>query len=173
MDIDEVRKEYEARIAELNNRISELEAEIEIYNIDNKTLREERDRFYDEVIRGQEILKSIQKLVDIYLHNELIIPKIEFERKFNNATIKSPCLNDILSSREAMLDIYIENFDLRVATKYCLRRVGVYTVRDLLGKFKNRDELLGIHSLSIKRADEIIQVLAENGVDVTQYEAGE
>lgn len=173
MEIDELKKGYETKIAELNYRITELEALIERCNLENKTLREDRDRYHEKVRRGREILTSISKLVDIYLHDELIVPKIEFERKINKTTIKSNYLDDVLSKQEAILSCYLEDFDLSVRAENCLNRAGVITVRDLLEKFKNRNELYRIRNLGDRCRNEIIEVLAKNGVDVTQYKEGE
>lgn len=173
MDIIELKREYEARIADLNNRISDLESLLERYNHENKTLREDRDRYRKKVRRGREILTGIQKLGDIYLHDELILPKIEFERKINNTTIKSNLLNDVLPKQEATLSFYLEDLDFGVGVANRLKRAGVNTVRELLEKFKNKNELCSNRYLGSRCGDEIIKVLAEKGVDVTQYMDGE
>lgn len=173
MEIDELKKGYEARIAELNDRITELEKKIEIYRLDNEELKNQRNRLYEKVTRGRAVLINIEKLVDIYRHDELIVPKIEFERKINDTTIKSIYLNNVLSLKEGILDCYIADFSLSVRTECCLRRAGVYTVRELLEKFKNKNELCSNRYLGSRCGDEIIKVLAEKGVDVTQYMDGE
>jgi len=173
MEIDELKKGYEARIAELNDRITELEKKIEIYRLDNEELKNQRNRLYEKVTRGRAVLINIEKLVDIYRHDELIVPKIEFERKINDTTIKSIYLNNVLSLKEGILDCYIADLSLSVRTECCLRRAGVYTVRELLEKFKNKNELCSNRYLGSRCGDEIIKVLAEKGVDVTQYMDGE
>ena len=173
MEIDELKKGYEARIAELNDRITELEKKIEIYRLDNEELKNQRNRLYEKVTRGRAVLINIEKLVDIYRHDELIVPKIEFERKINDTTIKSIYLNNVLSLKEGILDCYIADLSLSVRTENCLRRAGVYTVRELLEKFKNKNELCSNRYLGSRCGDEIIKVLAEKGVDVTQYMDGE
>ena len=71
------------------------------------------------------------------------------------------------------MDCYIADLSLSVRTECCLRRAGVYTVRELLEKFKNKNELCSNRYLGSRCGDEIIKVLAEKGVDVTQYMDGE
>lgn len=173
MEIDELKKGYEARIAELNDRITELEKKIEIYRLDNEELKNQRSRLYEKVKRGRTVLINIGKLVDIYKHNDLIVPEIEFERKINDTTIKSIYLNNVLSLKEGILDCYIADLSLSVRAECCLQRAGVYTVRDLLENYKDRNALYRIRNLGSRCRDEIIKVLAEKGVDVTQYKDGE
>lgn len=173
MEIDDLKKGYEARIAELNDRITELEKKIEIYRLDNEELKNQRSRLYEKVKRGRAVLINIGKLVDIYKHNDLIVPEIEFERKINDTTIKSIYLNNVLSLKEGILDCYIADLSLSVRAECCLQRAGVYTVRDLLENYKDKNALYRIRNLGSRCRDEIIKVLAEKGVDVTQYKDGE
>ena len=65
------------------------------------------------------------------------------------------------SSKEKVLDMTIEELDLSVRSFNCLKRAGINTVEDLIGK--TEEDMMKVRNLGRKSLDEVIAKLASFG----------
>ncbi len=65
------------------------------------------------------------------------------------------------SSKEKVLEMTIEELDLSVRSFNCLKRAGINTVEDLIGK--SEEEMMKVRNLGRKSLEEVMQKLASLG----------
>ena len=68
------------------------------------------------------------------------------------------------SGKEKALEMTIEELDLSVRSFNCLKRAGINTVEDLIGK--SEDDMMKVRNLGRKSLDEVIAKLASLGLDL-------
>ena len=66
------------------------------------------------------------------------------------------------------IDMTIEELDLSVRSFNCLKRAGINTVRDLIGK--TEDEMMKVRNLGRKSLEEVINKLSTLGFDFNKEE---
>ena len=150
MSIDNVKKEYEEKIAELNNKILELEEEKLKLKRQNSILNDTKDMLYSKIMRLEDTAEAVSKLITIYKYDDLIIPDIPFTRKYNNATISSEKVDDVLPSDQLILMQDIKKLNIRSLSRNafsCLLRTRALTVKDLLEIYKTKEDLLSIPNI--------------------------
>ena len=70
--------------------------------------------------------------------------------------------------REKALEMTIEELDLSVRSFNCLKRAGINTVGDLIGK--SEDEMMKVRNLGRKSLEEVINKLAMMGLHLADEE---
>ena len=65
------------------------------------------------------------------------------------------------SSKEKVLEMTIEELDLSVRSFNCLKRAGINTVEDLIGK--SEEEMMKVRNLGRKSLEEVMQKLSSLG----------
>lgn len=68
------------------------------------------------------------------------------------------------SGKEKVLEMTIEELDLSVRSFNCLKRAGINTVEDLIGK--SEDDMMKVRNLGRKSLDEVVAKLASLGYDL-------
>jgi len=68
------------------------------------------------------------------------------------------------SGEEKVLEMTIEELDLSVRSFNCLKRAGINTVKDLIGK--SEDDMMKVRNLGKKSLDEVINKLHSFGLDL-------
>ena len=68
------------------------------------------------------------------------------------------------SGKEKALEMTIEELDLSVRSFNCLKRAGINTVEDLIGK--SEDDMMKVRNLGRKSLDEVVAKLASLGYDL-------
>ena len=68
------------------------------------------------------------------------------------------------NSKEKVLEMTIEEFDLSVRSFNCLKRAGINTVDDLISK--SEDDMMKVRNLGRKSLDEVVQKLNSLGYDL-------
>jgi DNA-directed RNA polymerase subunit alpha len=69
-----------------------------------------------------------------------------------------------MSKREKILELNIEDLDLSVRSFNCLKRAGINTVEDLLGK--SEDDMMKVRNLGRKSMEEVQQKLLSMGLSL-------
>ncbi len=72
------------------------------------------------------------------------------------------------SSKEKVLEMTIEELDLSVRSFNCLKRAGINTVEDLIGK--SEEEMMKVRNLGRKSLEEVMQKLASLGFSLHSEE---
>jgi DNA-directed RNA polymerase subunit alpha len=67
-----------------------------------------------------------------------------------------------------ILEMTIEELDLSVRSFNCLKRAGINTVEDLIGK--SEDDMMKVRNLGKKSLDEVVAKLASLGYDLRRDE---
>ena len=70
--------------------------------------------------------------------------------------------------KEKVLEMTIEELDLSVRSFNCLKRAGINTVGDLIGK--SEDDMMKVRNLGRKSLDEVIGKLASLGFKLSKEE---
>lgn len=73
------------------------------------------------------------------------------------------------SGEEKVLEMTIEELDLSVRSFNCLKRAGINTVKDLIGK--SEDDMMKVRNLGRKSLEEVINKLATLGFTLAKDEA--
>ena len=68
------------------------------------------------------------------------------------------------NGKEKVLEMTIEELDLSVRSFNCLKRAGINTVEDLIGK--SEDDMMKVRNLGRKSLDEVVSKLASLGYDL-------
>ncbi len=68
------------------------------------------------------------------------------------------------NGKEKVLEMTIEELDLSVRSFNCLKRAGINTVEDLIGK--SEDDMMKVRNLGRKSLDEVVAKLASLGYDL-------
>ena len=68
------------------------------------------------------------------------------------------------NGKEKVLEMTIEELDLSVRSFNCLKRAGIITVEDLIGK--SEDDMMKVRNLGRKSLDEVVAKLASLGYDL-------
>lgn len=68
------------------------------------------------------------------------------------------------NGKEKVLEMTIEELDLSVRSFNCLKRAGINTVEDLIGK--SEDDMMKVRNLGKKSLDEVVSKLASLGYDL-------
>ena len=68
------------------------------------------------------------------------------------------------NGKEKVLEMTIEELDLSVRSFNCLKRAGINTVEDLIGK--SEDDMMKVRNLGRKSLDEVVATLASLGYDL-------
>ena len=68
------------------------------------------------------------------------------------------------NGKEKVLEMTIEELDLPVRSFNCLKRAGINTVEDLIGK--SEDDMMKVRNLGRKSLDEVVSKLASLGYDL-------
>ena len=68
------------------------------------------------------------------------------------------------NGKEKVLEMTIEELDLSVRSFNCLKRAGINTVEDLIGK--SEDDMMKVRNLGRKSLDEVVEKLASLGYDL-------
>ncbi len=68
------------------------------------------------------------------------------------------------NGKEKVLEMTIEELDLSVRSFNCLKRAGINTVEDLIGK--SEDDMMKVRNLGKKSLDEVVAKLASLGYDL-------
>ena len=71
-------------------------------------------------------------------------------------------------SKEKVLEMTIEELDLSVRSFNCLKRAGINTVEDLIGK--SEEDMMKVRNLGRKSLDEVVAKLASLGFGLSQEE---
>ena len=72
------------------------------------------------------------------------------------------------NSKEKVLEMTIEEFDLSVRSFKCLKRAGINTVEDLISR--SEDDMMKVRNLGRKSLDEVVGKLAQLGLSLRQDE---
>ena len=72
------------------------------------------------------------------------------------------------NGKEKVLEMTIEELDLSVRSFNCLKRAGINTVEDLIGK--SEDDMMKVRNLGKKSLDEVVAKLASLGYDLRRDE---
>ncbi len=72
------------------------------------------------------------------------------------------------NGKERVLEMTIEELDLSVRSFNCLKRAGINTVEDLIGK--TEEEMMKVRNLGRKSLDEVVAKLASLGFTLSQEE---
>jgi DNA-directed RNA polymerase subunit alpha len=72
------------------------------------------------------------------------------------------------NGKERVLEMTIEELDLSVRSFNCLKRAGINTVEDLIGK--TEEEMMKVRNLGCKSLDEVVAKLASLGFTLSQEE---
>ena len=72
------------------------------------------------------------------------------------------------NGKERVLEMTIEELDLSVRSFNCLKRAGINTVEDLIGK--TEEEMMKVRNLGRKSLDEVVAKLASLGLTLSQEE---
>ena len=72
------------------------------------------------------------------------------------------------SGKEKVLEMTIEELDLSVRSFNCLKRAGINTVEDLIGK--SEDDMMKVRNLGKKSLDEVVAKLTSLGYDLRRDE---
>lgn len=72
------------------------------------------------------------------------------------------------NGKEKILEMTIEELDLSVRSFNCLKRAGINTVEDLIGK--SEDDMMKVRNLGRKSLDEVVAKLASLGYDLRREE---
>ena len=72
------------------------------------------------------------------------------------------------NSKEKVLEMTIEELDLSVRSFNCLKRAGINTVEDLIGK--SEDEMMKVRNLGRQSLDEVLAKLKELGLSLNDSE---
>ena len=72
------------------------------------------------------------------------------------------------NTREKVLEMTIEELDLSVRSFNCLKRAGINTVEDLIGK--SEDDMMKVRNLGKKSLDEVVAKLTSLGYDLRRDE---
>lgn len=70
--------------------------------------------------------------------------------------------------KEKVLEMTIEELDLSVRSFNCLKRAGINTVEDLIGK--SEDDMMKVRNLGKKSLDEVIAKLSTLGFTLNREE---
>ena len=70
--------------------------------------------------------------------------------------------------KEKILEMTIEELDLSVRSFNCLKRAGINTVNDLIGK--SAEEMMKVRNLGKKSFDEVKEKLQSLGYDLSSEE---
>ncbi|MBQ6013509.1 MAG: DNA-directed RNA polymerase subunit alpha, partial [Firmicutes bacterium] len=68
------------------------------------------------------------------------------------------------NGKEKVLEMTIEELDLSVRSFNCLKRAGINTVEDLIGK--TEDDMMKVRNLGRKSLDEVVAKLNSLGYDL-------
>ncbi len=71
-------------------------------------------------------------------------------------------------SKEKVLEMTIEELDLSVRSFNCLKRAGINTVEDLIGK--SEEDMMKVRNLGRKSLDEVVAKLGSLGFGLSQEE---
>ncbi|MBE6900678.1 MAG: DNA-directed RNA polymerase subunit alpha, partial [Ruminococcaceae bacterium] len=72
------------------------------------------------------------------------------------------------NSKEKVLEMTIEELDLSVRSFNCLKRAGINTVEDLIGK--SEDEMMKVRNLGKKSLEEVVAKLESLGFNLNKEE---
>ena len=72
------------------------------------------------------------------------------------------------NSKEKVLEMTIEEFDLSVRSFNCLKRAGINTVEDLISR--SEDDMMKVRNLGRKSLDEVVGKLAQLGLTLRHDE---
>ena len=72
------------------------------------------------------------------------------------------------NGKEKVLEMTIEELDLSVRSFNCLKRAGINTVEDLIGK--TEDDMMKVRNLGRKSLDEVVTKLNSLGLDLRRDE---
>ena len=68
------------------------------------------------------------------------------------------------NGKEKVLEMTIEELDLSVRSFNCLKRAGINTVEDLIGK--SEEDMMKVRNLGRKSLDEVVSKMASLGYDL-------
>ena len=97
--------------------------------------------------------------------NEHLNLFVDLSEEMGNAEIMVEKDND---GKEKVLEMTIEELDLSVRSFNCLKRAGINTVGDLIGK--SEDDMMKVRNLGRKSLDEVIGKLASLGFKLSKEE---
>ena len=97
--------------------------------------------------------------------NEHLNLFVDLSEEMSNAEIMVEKDDD---GKEKVLEMTIEELDLSVRSFNCLKRAGINTVEDLIGK--SEDDMMKVRNLGRKSLDEVIGKLASLGFKLSKEE---
>ena len=97
--------------------------------------------------------------------NEHLNLFVDLSEEMGNAEIMVEKDDD---GKEKVLEMTIEELDLSVRSFNCLKRAGINTVGDLIGK--SEDDMMKVRNLGRKSLDEVIGKLASLGFKLSKEE---
>ncbi len=137
------------------------------YTVENTRVGQQTD--YDKLILDVETDGTIPADEAVSLAakilNEHLNLFVDLSEEMGNAEIMVEKDDD---GKEKVLEMTIEELDLSVRSFNCLKRAGINTVGDLIGK--SEDDMMKVRNLGRKSLDEVIGKLASLGFKLSKEE---
>ena len=134
-------------------------------NYEVEKTRVEDDVTYDKLILEVWTNDSINPADAVSLASKFLIEHFDIVSRINETIVAQQYMQEQKEEEETKdYETSIEELDLSVRSKNCLKRANIYTLGDLRGM--TEDELMKVRNLGRKSLKEIIQKMHERGLDL-------
>ena len=136
-------------------------------NYEVEKTRVEDDVTYDKLTLEVWTNDSIKPADAVSLASKFLVEHFEMISKINETIVNQQYMQEQKEEEETKeYETSIEELDLSVRSKNCLKRANIYTLGDLIRK--SEDEMMKVRNLGRKSLKEIIQKLHERGLDLNR-----
>ena len=136
-------------------------------NYDVEKTRVEDDVTYDKLTLEVWTNDSIKPADAVSLASKFLVEHFEIVSMINETIVNQQYMQEqqeVVETKE--YETSIEELDLSVRSKNCLKRANIYTLGDLIRK--SEDEMMKVRNLGRKSLKEIMQKLHERGLDLNR-----
>ena len=136
-------------------------------NYEVEKTRVEDDVTYDKLTLEVWTNDSIKPADAVSLASKFLVEHFEMISKINETIVNQQYMQEQKEEEETKeYETSIEELDLSVRSKNCLKRANIYTLGDLIRK--SEDEMMKVRNLGRKSLKEIMQKLHERGLDLNR-----
>ena len=136
-------------------------------NYEVEKTRVEDDVTYDKLTLEVWTNDSIKPADAVSLASKFLVEHFEIVSMINETIVNQQYMQEqqeVVETKE--YETSIEELDLSVRSKNCLKRANIYTLGDLIRK--SEDEMMKVRNLGRKSLKEIMQKLHERGLDLNR-----